>query len=74
MNSISARDAKALRNLWDVVRTRAYDETAFDVPFPMGHVRAGIYWFTPTHALTALRVPGTPLSRCSKGSIYGYVL
>lgn len=24
---------------------RAYDETNFDVPFPMGHMRAGVYWF-----------------------------
>jgi len=25
---------------------RAYDETHFDVPFPMGRMRAGVYWFT----------------------------
>lgn len=25
---------------------RAYDETEFDVPFPMGHMRAGVYWFS----------------------------
>jgi 2-polyprenyl-3-methyl-5-hydroxy-6-metoxy-1,4-benzoquinol methylase len=25
---------------------RAYDETHFDVPLPMGRMRAGIYWFT----------------------------
>ena len=25
---------------------RAYDETYFDVPFPMGRMRAGVYWFT----------------------------
>ena len=25
---------------------RAYDETTFDVPLPMGPMRAGIYWFT----------------------------
>jgi SAM-dependent methyltransferase len=24
---------------------RAYDETEFDVPFPMGRMRAGVYWF-----------------------------
>lgn len=25
---------------------RGYDETTFDVPFPMGHMRAGVYWFS----------------------------
>ena len=25
---------------------RAYDETTFEVPFPMGPMRAGVYWFT----------------------------
>ena len=25
---------------------RAYDETHFDVPFPMGRMRAGVYWFS----------------------------
>lgn len=25
---------------------RAYDETTFEVPFPMGHMRAGVYWFS----------------------------
>lgn len=25
---------------------RAYDETTFEVPFPMGRMRAGVYWFT----------------------------
>lgn len=25
---------------------RAYDETQFDVPFPMGPMRAGVYWFS----------------------------
>ena len=25
---------------------RAHDETHFDVPFPMGRMRAGVYWFT----------------------------
>lgn len=25
---------------------QAYDETDFDVPFPMGRMRAGVYWFT----------------------------
>ena len=24
---------------------RAYDETTFDVPLPMGPMRAGVYWF-----------------------------
>ncbi len=29
---------------------RAYDETVFDVPFPMGKMRAGVYWFArPAH-------------------------
>lgn len=27
---------------------RAYDETHFDVPLPMGKMRAGVYWFTRT--------------------------
>jgi 2-polyprenyl-3-methyl-5-hydroxy-6-metoxy-1,4-benzoquinol methylase len=25
---------------------QAYDETHFDVPFPMGRMRAGVYWFS----------------------------
>ncbi len=26
------------------------DQTSFDVPFPIGHMRAGVYWFTrPAH-------------------------
>ena len=25
---------------------RAYDETSFDVPLPMGEMRAGVYWFS----------------------------
>ena len=25
---------------------RAYDEIAFDVPLPMGRMRAGVYWFS----------------------------
>ncbi|MBV8560489.1 MAG: class I SAM-dependent methyltransferase [Acidimicrobiia bacterium] len=25
---------------------KAYDETHFDVPFPMGRMRAGVYWFS----------------------------
>jgi 2-polyprenyl-3-methyl-5-hydroxy-6-metoxy-1,4-benzoquinol methylase len=29
---------------------QAYDETYFDVPFPMGRMRAGVYWFSrPAH-------------------------
>ena len=29
---------------------REYDETYFDVPFPMGRMRAGVYWFSrPAH-------------------------
>jgi hypothetical protein len=24
---------------------QAYEETQFDVPFPMGRMRAGVYWF-----------------------------
>ena len=27
---------------------RAYDETEFDVPLPMGRMRAGVYWFHRT--------------------------
>ena len=26
-------------------KLEAYDETYFDVPFPMGRMRAGVYWF-----------------------------
>jgi SAM-dependent methyltransferase len=29
---------------------RAYDETSFDVPFPMGRMRAGVYWFSRPQA------------------------
>ena len=28
---------------------RAYDETHFDVPLPMGRMRAGVYWFSRPH-------------------------
>jgi hypothetical protein len=29
---------------------QAYDETHFDVPLPMGRIRAGVYWFSrPEH-------------------------
>lgn len=32
------------------LQLRAYDETYFDVPFPMGRMRAGVYWFSrPEH-------------------------
>ncbi|MEZ5142414.1 MAG: hypothetical protein R2726_07825 [Acidimicrobiales bacterium] len=32
--------------LFAPLELRAYDETHFDVPFPMGRMRAGVYWFT----------------------------
>jgi 2-polyprenyl-3-methyl-5-hydroxy-6-metoxy-1,4-benzoquinol methylase len=32
--------------LFAPLELRAYDETQFDVPFPMGRMRAGVYWFT----------------------------
>ena len=36
--------------LFAPLELRAYDETHFDVPFPMGRMRAGVYWFTrPEH-------------------------
>lgn len=25
---------------------QSYDETQFDVPLPMGRMRAGVYWFS----------------------------
>ena len=28
------------------LQLQAYEETHFDVPFPMGRMRAGVYWFT----------------------------
>ncbi len=28
---------------------QAYDETHFDVPLPMGRMRAGVYWFSRPH-------------------------
>ena len=32
------------------LKLQAYDETHFDVPFPMGRMRAGVYWFSrPKH-------------------------
>ena len=31
--------------LFAPLELQAYDETEFDVPFPMGRMRAGIYWF-----------------------------
>jgi 2-polyprenyl-3-methyl-5-hydroxy-6-metoxy-1,4-benzoquinol methylase len=39
--------------LFAPLELRAYDETVFDVPFPMGRMRAGVYWFSrldPTSA------------------------
>lgn len=36
-------DAEALFAPYEL---RAYDETSFDVPLPMGPMRAGVYWFT----------------------------
>ncbi|MGB2756592.1 MAG: class I SAM-dependent methyltransferase [Acidimicrobiia bacterium] len=36
--------------LFAPLELQAYDETHFDVPFPMGRMRAGVYWFTrPSH-------------------------
>ena len=36
--------------LFAPLELRAYDETHFDVPFPMGRMRAGVYWFIrPEH-------------------------
>jgi len=32
--------------LFAPLELRAYDETTFDVPLPMGRMRAGVYWFT----------------------------
>lgn len=32
--------------LFAPLELRAYDETHFDVPFPMGRMRAGIYWLS----------------------------
>lgn len=31
--------------LFEPLELQAYDETEFDVPFPMGRMRAGVYWF-----------------------------
>ena len=28
------------------LQLQAYEETYFDVPFPMGRMRAGVYWFS----------------------------
>lgn len=36
--------------LFSPFELKAYEETHFDVPFPMGPMRAGVYWFTrPEH-------------------------
>ena len=36
--------------LFAPLELQAYDETHFDVPLPMGRMRAGVYWFTrPQH-------------------------
>jgi 2-polyprenyl-3-methyl-5-hydroxy-6-metoxy-1,4-benzoquinol methylase len=32
--------------LFAPLELQAHDETHFDVPFPMGRMRAGVYWFT----------------------------
>ena len=32
--------------LFAPLELQAYDETVFDVPLPMGQMRAGVYWFT----------------------------
>ena len=35
---------------------QAYDETQFDVPLPMGRMRAGVYWFSrPKHVVDNVR-------------------
>lgn len=42
--------------LFSPLELRAYDETTFDVPLPMGRMRAGVYWFTsPGSAAQHLR-------------------
>jgi hypothetical protein len=28
------------------LQLQQYEETYFDVPFPMGRMRAGVYWFS----------------------------
>lgn len=33
-------------DLFAPLELQAYDETTFDVPLPMGRMRAGVYWFT----------------------------
>ena len=35
----------AAESLFAPLELRAYDETSFEVPFPMGEMRAGVYWF-----------------------------
>jgi len=35
--------------LFAPLELQAYDETHFDVPFPMGRMRAGVYWFSRPH-------------------------
>jgi hypothetical protein len=36
--------------LFAPLELQAYDETHFDVPLPMGRMRAGVYWFSrPKH-------------------------
>lgn len=32
--------------LFAPLQLRAYEETHFDVPLPMGRMRAGLYWFS----------------------------
>lgn len=36
----------AAARLFEPLGLRAYEETEFTVPFPMGTMRAGVYWFT----------------------------
>jgi 2-polyprenyl-3-methyl-5-hydroxy-6-metoxy-1,4-benzoquinol methylase len=36
----------AAMNLFAPLALREYEETEFKVPFPMGTMRAGVYWFT----------------------------
>ena len=33
-------------SLFAPMELRAYDETSFEVPLPMGRMRAGVYWFS----------------------------
>jgi SAM-dependent methyltransferase len=41
--------------LFAPLELQAYDETHFDVPFPMGRMRAGVYWLARARAPRARR-------------------